>query len=94
MFALNIVSKNLIKRARRKCIFLKSIVTGDETLSFKYDPQTNAKVLRESLQTLLNRKIAFSKIMREENVDRKFVPQGQNIAVEYYLGICGRESFK
>lgn len=93
--------KDLIKTARRNCTFLESIVTGDETWCFKYDPQTKRQSATwKSPGSPKSKKLRFQK-SREKTmlicfydskgiILREFVPQGQNVTGEYYLGVMER----
>lgn len=94
-------SKDLIKTAKKYPNFLDSIVTGDETWCFKYDPETKrqsatwkspsspkAKKLRFSKSRIKTMFICFYD--SKGIVHREFVPYGQTVNGEYYLGVMER----
>ena len=94
-------SKEIVAAARNDPNFLKSIVTGDDTWRFQYDPKTKLQSAewksKNSLKTKKTRKvpskmktllITFFDI--EEVVNREFVPTGQAIIGALYLEVLKR----
>lgn len=89
-------SKDLIETAKINPKFLDSIVTGDETWCFKEDPETHrqsatapkAKKLRVEKSRMKTMLICFYD--SKGIVYQEFVPDGQTVTGEYYLGVMDR----
>jgi [histone H3]-lysine36 N-dimethyltransferase SETMAR len=92
---------DIISTARNDVNFLKSIVTGDETWCFQYDPKTKrqsaewktknspqAKKLRKVPSKIKTMLITF--FDSKGIIHKEFVPPGQTITGEYYLNVLMR----
>jgi [histone H3]-lysine36 N-dimethyltransferase SETMAR len=95
------VARDLSERAANDAAFLSSIITGDETWVFGYDPETKrqssqwktpssprpkkARQVRSSVKTML---IVF--FDTDGVVHHEFVPQGQTVNQWYYLDVLKR----
>lgn len=92
---------DVISTARNDVNFLKSIVTGDETWCFQYDPKTKrqssewktknspqAKKLRKVPSKIKTMLITF--FDSKGIIHKEFVPPGQTITGEYYLNVLKR----
>jgi len=94
-------SKDLISTHRRDPNFIKTIVTGDETWCFQYDPETK----RQSAEWKLPEEAKPQKCRLEKSkvkillvyfydykgiVHKEFIPYNQTINGEVYLGILKR----
>nr|APL98289.1 putative DD34D transposase [Bactrocera tryoni] len=93
--------KDLIKESRKDINYKYSIVTGDETWCFQYDPETKrqsaewkhpdepspkkSRLQKSKIKTML---ICFYD--SEGIVHREFVPPGQTINAVFYLGVMKR----
>ena len=93
--------KDIIKEAKKNRNFLYSIVTGDETWCFKYDPKTKrqsaeckapdepkpkkSRMEKSKIKTLLVTFYDSKGIIHKE-----FVPPGKMVNTEYYLGVMKR----
>ncbi|UYV73796.1 hypothetical protein LAZ67_11000937 [Cordylochernes scorpioides] len=93
--------RDIISAYENDSNFLKSIVTGDETWCFQYDPKTKRQSAewksKNSPQAKKTRKVP-SKIKTmlitffdsRGIIHKEFVPAGQTIAGEYYLNVLKR----
>jgi len=94
-------SRDVVAAARNDPNFLKSIVTGDETWCFQYDPETKRQSAewksKNSPQTKKTRKVP-SKIKTmlitffdsKGIIHKEFVPPGQTVTGDYYLEVLKR----
>ncbi|UYV61578.1 hypothetical protein LAZ67_1005355 [Cordylochernes scorpioides] len=93
--------RDIISAYENDSNFLKSIVTGDETWCFQYDPKTKRQSAewksKNSPQAKKTRKVP-SKIKTmlitffdsRGIIHKEFVPAGQTITGEYYLNVLKR----
>lgn len=94
-------SRDVISTSENDPNFLKSIVTGDETWCFQYDPETK----RQSSEWLSKGEPRPKKVRQEKSkiktmlicfydsegiVHKEFVPTGQTVNKEYYLEVLKR----
>lgn len=93
--------KDIIKHARRDENFLKTIVTGDETWCFQYEPQTKrqsaewrspdegnpkkSRLMKSKIKTML---ICFYD--SKGIIYKEFVPSGSTVNAEFYLNVLKR----
>ncbi|UYV77727.1 hypothetical protein LAZ67_15002066 [Cordylochernes scorpioides] len=77
-------SVDIISAYENNSNFLKSIVTGDETWCFQYDPKTKRQKVKK-LSTSQKKNAKSRGIIHKE-----FVPAGQTITGEYYLNFLKR----
>lgn len=93
--------KDIIKLARRDENFVKSIVTGDETWCFQYEPETKrqsaewrspdegnpkkSRFMKSKIKTML---ISFYD--SKGIIHKEFVPNGSTVNADYYLGVMKR----
>lgn len=94
-------SREIVRAANNSSTFLKSIVTGDESWCFQYDPKTKRQSAewksKSSPQAKKTRKVP-SKIKTmlivffdtKGIIHREFVPQGQTITGAFYLEVLQR----
>lgn len=94
-------SKDIIKSARKDPNFLKTIVTGDETWCFKYEPETKRqsaewRSLNEGKPKKCRLEKSKVKVMlicfydSKGIIHKEFVPPGQTITGEFYLDVMKR----
>lgn len=93
--------KDIISTAENNPDFLDSIITGDETWCFKYDPETKRQTAQWKSKgepkpkklRLQKSKIKTMLITFYDSkgiVHKEFVPEGQTITGEYYLEVLHR----
>ena len=94
-------SRDIVAAAANNPNFLKSMVTGDETWCFQYDPETKRQSAewksKNSAQAKKVRKVP-SKIKTmlitffdsKDIIHKEFVPTGQTITGAYYLEVLKR----
>lgn len=93
--------KDIIETAENDQSFLDSIITGDETWCFKYDPKTKRQSAEwKSKGDPKPKKLRFQKSRIKTMlitfydskgiVHKEFVPEGQSVNGEYYLGVLHR----
>jgi hypothetical protein len=90
--------KDFLKAAQNDAGFLKSIITGNETWCFQYEPLTK----RQSTAWLSPKKPKPKRVRMQKSrvktlmtvffdskgiVHKEFVLQGQNVNGKYYLGV-------
>ena len=93
--------KDIVETAENDPEFLDSIITGDESWCFKYDPETK----RQSAEWMSKgepkpKKLRFQKSRIKTMlitfydskgiVHKEFVPEGRTVNGQYYLGILDR----
>lgn len=94
-------SRDIIKEAKKDRNFLYSIVTGDETWCFQYDPETkrqsaewkhpdepNPKKTRREKSKIKSMLICFYD--SKGIVLKEFVPVGQTVNAVFYVGVLKR----
>jgi len=82
--------------------FWENIITGDETWCFAYDPATkrqSAEWVGKTLQNQRNCDFKKSRVKTmltvffffeaEGVIHREFVPEGQKVKAEFYVGVFG-----
>lgn len=94
-------SRDVIAASRNDPNFMKTIVTGDETWCFQYDPETKRQSVewksKNSPQAKKTRKVP-SKIKTmlitffdsKGIIHKEFVPTGQTVTAAYYLEVLKR----
>lgn len=94
-------SKDIIKEAKKDKNFLYSIVTGDETWCFQYDPETkrqSAEWKRPDEPNPKKSRLEKSKVKTmlicfydsKGIIHKEFVPPGQTVNAVFYLGVMRR----
>ena len=62
--------KDIVETAENDPEFLDSIIIGDESWCFKYDPETKRQSAEwKSKRRAKTKKIAFSEVSNQDNVD-------------------------
>jgi len=93
--------KDIVKSARKDQNFLKSIVTGDETWCFEYEPETKRQSAEwrapdegtPKKSRLVKSKVKVMLICFYDSkgiIHKEFVPPGQTVTGEFYLGVMKR----
>ncbi|XP_018046239.1 PREDICTED: uncharacterized protein LOC108685782 [Atta colombica] len=93
-----VIAKDMISKAESDPTFIKRIITGDETWVYEYDTQSRhqEKVSNEPRpkkpRRFQSKKKAMLMIFMDYNgiVHHEFLPEGQIVNKEYYLGVMKR----
>lgn len=94
-------SKDIIKNARKDPNFLKTIVTGDETWCFEYEPETKRQSAewrasdegKPKKSRLVKSKVKVMLICFYDSkriIHKEFVPPGQTVTGDFYVGVMKR----
>ena len=95
------VSDDMLDLANHDPEFIKTIITGDETWTYGYDPETKFQFSqwnhqesprpKKSRQVCCNVKVMLTCFFDSRGiVHHEYVPEGQTINTEYYLQVLRR----
>lgn len=94
------VAEDMLERANSDPIFMKRIITGDETWVYEFDMQTSQQASewrfdkepkpKRPRQSRSKIKVLLTVFFDYRVVHSEFLPEGQTVNKQYYLGVMRR----
>lgn len=84
------IAKDMLSEVDSDETFIKRIITGDETWLFEYDTETSRQAKKPRLLQSKKKVMLTAFIDYHGVVHHEFLPDGQTVTKEYYLGVMKR----